>query len=114
MAAEYFEYLKAIGSLSSQYEDCPFECPNAEKKYDIARKKNCTQCPRKRQKDVFEKQSKEIVAIKLGEEYKFNFEKTLGLLHRISALEGLAPDKLTNFNSYLVGILVDERGKSRD
>jgi len=113
VASEYFEYLRAIGILSSTYEDCPFECPNAEKKYDRNRNKNCNQCPKRQQQAIFEKQSREIVQIKLGD-VKFEFEKVLRTLHRIATLEGYSPDKVTLFNSVLLGVFVDERAKSRE
>ncbi len=74
----------------------------------------CPTCPRAHQKRLFEKQAREYVGVKLGEDYKFDFQNTLEKVFLVSSLEGYGPDKITLRNSILLGIYIEERGRSRE
>lgn len=115
MASEYYEYLGAIAKVGADYTDCPFECPKAEKKYDLKRDRYCEQCPRRRQKATFKAQAREAVEVKLGEKAlrAFNFEAAERKLLSIERLEGYSPDKITLASSILLSILLNERQASR-
>lgn len=116
MAREYFEYVAALKGIGDKYNECPFECPNAVKRYDIARYKLCGSCPRKYQKDVFKLQYEEAVEIKLGPEYirKYPFHEAEKLVYQVATLEELDKDSISLYNGALLSVYLGERADSRE
>lgn len=52
--------------------------------------------------------------VKLGGDYKFDFQTNLDKLFLVASLEGYDPSKVTLHNSMLLSVYLDERARSRE
>lgn len=78
--------------------NCPVECPNGKKYFDIKRREKCESCPHRENDKKFKDAAEILIFTNFGYEEKFNFTEYRNALFTVLSLEDL-PEKEVSFKT---------------
>lgn len=110
VARVFFERAENRATIPPELSNCPTECVNSARYFDINRRKPCDICPHKKERDAFKAQAIETVLEMTGKH--FDFDKTLSAFYQIRNMEETTSDKISVKSAVMRGVYFSEKNRS--
>lgn len=113
----YFDTSKARQDVDPIFASCPTECVEnrklGKKYFDAHRLKFCDECPNKKSKDNFKRQTTDLIFELFGEKdaAKFRFERFEQTLYQIINLQEMEADKISVKVNSLLSVYYQEKNR---